>query len=80
MDDLIDGFHQHIIDVQTKRLPIHVGGNFVDIFIVTLIQELNILKKYEDGEYNLLSKVNAHQKLVQDLQVLKILSLYNKCL
>lgn len=70
MDELIEDFNQTIIEVQKKRLPIHVGGNFVDIFIVTLNQELNILRQYEAGEDNLSSKVNGHQKLVNDLQVL----------
>lgn len=69
MNEMIDKFNHKLMAIQRDRLPIHVGGNFVDIFIVTLNQELNILKQYEDGEDNLTAKVNAHQKLVHDLQV-----------
>lgn len=69
MENLIETFHEKIVEVQKQRLPIHVGGNFVDIFIVTLIQELNILKQYEDGEDNLNKKVNENETLVHEMQV-----------
>ncbi|XP_056639556.1 cilia- and flagella-associated protein 44 isoform X1 [Diorhabda sublineata] len=58
MNKAIADFNYEIEEGKKARLPVHPQGNFVDIFILTLNQELNILKKFEDGEDYLQNKVN----------------------
>uniref|UniRef100_A0A6P7GKU4 Cilia- and flagella-associated protein 44-like n=1 Tax=Diabrotica virgifera virgifera TaxID=50390 RepID=A0A6P7GKU4_DIAVI len=58
MNRTIEEFNQVIEEGKKARLPVHPRGNFVDIYILTLNQELNILKQFEDGEDSLQNKVN----------------------
>ncbi|KAG5898601.1 hypothetical protein JTB14_020977 [Gonioctena quinquepunctata] len=68
MNRIIKEFNQRLDEAKKERLPIHVGGNFIDIYILTLNQELQILKNFEDGEDELTQKVLANLQLVHDLQ------------
>ncbi|CAG9822879.1 unnamed protein product [Phaedon cochleariae] len=68
INEEIDDYNNIIEEAKKERLPIHVGGNFIDMYIHTLNQELNVLKKFEDGEDVLLQKVNDNLKLVHTLQ------------
>lgn len=70
MEDMIENFNRSIQKVQEDRLQTLVDDNFIKIFIITLNQELNILKQFEEGEDVLTKKVNANQQLVHDLQVI----------
>nr|XP_023023844.1 centrosomal protein of 290 kDa-like [Leptinotarsa decemlineata] len=68
MEKEIENFNNTIEETKKERLPIHVGGNFIDIYILTLNQELNILKNFEDGEDQLTQKVMDNLKLVHKLE------------
>lgn len=68
MEEEIEYFNDLIEQVKTERLPNLFSGNFVDIYIGTLNLELNVLKKYEEGEDKLMAKVQHSLSLVHNLQ------------
>ncbi|XP_060530871.1 cilia- and flagella-associated protein 44 [Cylas formicarius] len=59
MEEMIEDFNNWIFEARKERLPILIGGNFIDIFIVCLNEELQILKSCEEQEEKLLQEVNS---------------------
>lgn len=58
MEEEISDFNQKIKDTKNRRLSILMGANVLELHILTLNQELNILKQSEENEERLVNKVN----------------------
>lgn len=78
MQSLIDDFNDRIYQARKERLPVLIKGNFIDIFIVCLNEELRILKSCEEEEDKLSNNVNAKLKDVHDMEVMLIDLLNNQ--
>lgn len=57
MDFAILEFNASLEEAKKERIPVHAAGDLVDLHILTLNQELNILKNFEDNEDILSTKV-----------------------
>ncbi|KAJ8984433.1 hypothetical protein NQ317_012496 [Molorchus minor] len=68
MNNEIANFNQAISDLKDERLPNQVKGNYIDLYILTLNQELNILKLSEDIEDHLTEKVNENLRIVHEME------------
>ncbi|XP_050303878.1 cilia- and flagella-associated protein 44 [Anthonomus grandis grandis] len=68
MDDLINEFNNRIIETRKERLPILIRGNFIDIYIVCVNEELQILKSSEEQEDKLSQAVNNKLSAVHELE------------
>ncbi|VEN34308.1 unnamed protein product [Callosobruchus maculatus] len=64
MEQMINDFNNTIEETKMERLPLLARGNFIDLHILTLNQELNILKQFESQEDALTDKVNESLKKV----------------
>ncbi|XP_066257532.1 cilia- and flagella-associated protein 44 [Euwallacea similis] len=68
MQDMIKEFNTRIYQARKERLSILVQGNFMDLFIVCLNEELQILKGCEEQEDKLCSSINTELKRVHDME------------
>lgn len=68
MEEEIADFNAALEDAKDERIPAQVKGLFVDIYILTLNQELNILKRMEEGEETLSAKCDKSLRLVHSLE------------
>ncbi|CAG9762761.1 unnamed protein product [Ceutorhynchus assimilis] len=68
MQEMIDKFNNWIFEARKQRLPILIRGNFIDIFIVGLNEELQILKSCEEQEDKLSQIVNIKLSAVHDME------------
>lgn len=68
---MIDDFNNWIYQARKQRLPILIRGNFIDIFIVCLNEELQILKSSEEQEDKLSHSVNLKLSAVHDMEVIR---------
>lgn len=59
MEDMIEQFNNWIYEARKERLPILIRGNFIDIHIVSLNEELQILKNCKAKEDKLTKIVNS---------------------
>ncbi|CAG9858658.1 unnamed protein product [Phyllotreta striolata] len=67
MNEEIDGFNS-ILEEAKDIVPTQLQGLFIDLYILTLNQELNILKKMEDGEQTLMTKCSKSLRLVHNFE------------
>lgn len=68
MEQEILDFNNKIEETKKRRLPLLVGENFLELHILTLNQELNILKQSEDNEERLVNKVNNNLQLFLQME------------
>lgn len=59
MDSEIDNFDKHIDELVTESYQVKLKTNIIDVHILTLNQELSILKDFEAVEEELQQKVNS---------------------
>lgn len=58
MEQEISDFNGKLEETKNNRLSLLIGSNFLELHILSLNQELNILKQCEDHEELLVNKVN----------------------
>ncbi|KAF7286507.1 hypothetical protein GWI33_004914 [Rhynchophorus ferrugineus] len=68
MEEQINKFNNWIYEARKARLPILIRGNFIDIYIVCLNEELQILKNAEADEDNLSQIVNNKLKELHKME------------
>ncbi|XP_066154142.1 cilia- and flagella-associated protein 44 isoform X2 [Euwallacea fornicatus] len=68
MQDMIKEFNTRIYEARKERLSILVQGNFMDLFIICLNEELQILKSCEEQENKLFCSINTQLKRVHDME------------
>ncbi|XP_030750373.1 cilia- and flagella-associated protein 44 [Sitophilus oryzae] len=68
MEEMINDFNNWIYMARKERLPILIGGNFIDIYMVCVNEELQILKNSEAEEFKLLEIVNNKLSELHDME------------
>lgn len=68
MEDMITQFNNWIYKARKQRLPVLIRGNFIDIHIVCLNEELQILKSCKAKEDELTQIVNSKLSNVHQME------------